>query len=289
MRLDPPPPRRQSRRWRRSSAWAARDRARHRAHRQRQHDARDPRRVDRAWPRSARLHADALRRRGRAARRGDRARARHPQHPGAGGAGHPLRRGRGGRGAGGELRRDLPRAARRRPGTRRGRLRPADRSRAAMARARAPGRRGRAAGHRRRHALRRPELRAGDPGAAGRGAAARFLAEAGIPGGASAQVRPPRSRGRRRGHQRAPERAQGALGLEARHRRIRPVRLGPGIGRHAAGLVRRRTSRRIRPSSSAARWHREPCSRARWSSRSSMPPRWCRRAAASRLARAAAC
>ena len=47
----------------------------------------------------------------------------------------------------------------------------------------------------------------------GRRAAGRLLAEAGIPGGASAQVRSPRSRGRRRGDQRAPERAQSALGL----------------------------------------------------------------------------
>ena len=57
----------------------ARDGARHRAHRQRQHDARDPRRLDRARPRSPRLQPDALRRRGRAACRGNRARARHPQ------------------------------------------------------------------------------------------------------------------------------------------------------------------------------------------------------------------
>ena len=58
----------------------------------------------------------------------------------------------------------------------------------------------------------------------GAGASARRLAEARVPRGASAQIRPPRSRGRRRGRQCAAERAQGARWRGGRRRRIQAVR-----------------------------------------------------------------
>ena len=171
----------------------ARDGARHRAHRQRQHDARDPGGVDRARPRSARLHADAVRRRGRAARRGDRARAWHPRASSCRAApGILCAEGV----AAAELEESFVAtcrvAARWRSGARGRRLRPADRRGPAMACARAPGRRGRSgrtspstcATSARTSSWRSRYRRArGFPPAA-------WLKQR-VPGGASAQIRSP--------------------------------------------------------------------------------------------------
>ena len=80
----------------------------------RQHGARDPHDLGRARPRPAPLRADAVRRRGAAARARGRRGARHPAGPGAGGARHPVRPGPGGLGPQGGLRR-RPAAAGRSP------------------------------------------------------------------------------------------------------------------------------------------------------------------------------
>ena len=189
---------RRSRRWRRTLGLVlARDGARHRAHRQRQHDAGDPRGLDRARPRSARLHADAVRRRGRAARRGDRARARHPRILVPAAPGILCAEGV----AAAELEESFV-ATCRCPLD--GDLAPVAARFAELlaaagdwyARESLSARRSRQdIAH--RHALRRPELRAGDSGAARPRRFRPRLAQERVSRGASAQIRSPRSRGRR--------------------------------------------------------------------------------------------
>ena len=69
------------------------DGAGHPVGRHRQHGARDPRHFRAARPRSARLHADGVRRRRAPARRAARPRARHGPRAGAGQSRHPVRHG----------------------------------------------------------------------------------------------------------------------------------------------------------------------------------------------------